>query len=44
MLWRGSLFRKYAFFFVTFLYLAISWLLMSGFAIISHRFFSYPTR
>lgn len=30
-------------FVVTFLYLAISWLLMSGFAIISHRFFSYPT-
>ncbi|MCP2131455.1 UNVERIFIED_ORG: polar amino acid transport system permease protein [Bradyrhizobium japonicum] len=38
-------FRSFeVYFFVTFLYLAISWLLMSGFAIISHRFFSYPTR
>jgi polar amino acid transport system permease protein len=38
-------FRSFeVYFFVTFLYLAISWLLMSGFAIISHRFLSYPTR
>lgn len=38
-------FRSFeVYFFVTFLYLAISWLLMSGFAIISHRFLSYPAR
>jgi polar amino acid transport system permease protein len=38
-------FRSFeVYFFVTFLYLAISWLLMSGFAIISHRFLSYPKR
>jgi polar amino acid transport system permease protein len=38
-------FRSFeVYFFVTFLYLAISWLLMSGFAIVSHRFLSYPTR
>jgi len=38
-------FRSFeVYFFVTFLYLAISWLLMLGFAIISHRFLSYPTR
>ena len=32
------------YFTVTFLYLAISWLLMTGFAAISNRYFSYPTR
>jgi polar amino acid transport system permease protein len=42
---ESDTFRSFeVYFFVTFLYLAISWLLMSGFAIISHRFFSYPTR
>jgi polar amino acid transport system permease protein len=42
---ESDTFRSFeVYFFVTFLYLAISWLLMSGFAIISHRFLSYPTR
>jgi polar amino acid transport system permease protein len=42
---ESDTFRSFeVYFFVTFLYLAISWLLMSGFALISHRFFSYPTR
>jgi len=42
---ESDTFRSFeVYFFVTFLYLAISWLLMAGFAIISHRFFSYPTR
>lgn len=42
---ESDTFRSFeVYFVVTFLYLAISWLLMSGFAIISHRFFSYPTR
>jgi polar amino acid transport system permease protein len=42
---ESDTFRSFeVYFFVTFLYLAISWLLMLGFAIVSHRFFSYPTR
>jgi len=42
---ESDTFRSFEVYFsVTFLYLAISWLLMAGFAIISHRFFSYPTR
>jgi polar amino acid transport system permease protein len=42
---ESDTFRSFeVYFFVTFLYLAISWLLMSGFALISNRFFSYPTR
>ena len=42
---ESDTFRSFEVYFsVTFLYLAISWLLMSGFALISHRFFSFPTR
>ena len=42
---ESDTFRSFEVYFsVTFLYLAISWLLMLGFAAISHRFFSYPTR
>jgi polar amino acid transport system permease protein len=42
---ESDTFRSFeVYFFVTFLYLAISWLLMLGFSVISHRFFSYPTR
>jgi polar amino acid transport system permease protein len=42
---ESDTFRSFeVYFVVTFLYLVISWLLMSGFAIISHRFLSYPTR
>jgi polar amino acid transport system permease protein len=42
---ESDTFRSFEVYFsVTFLYLAISWLLMLGFAVISHRFFSYPTR
>jgi len=42
---ESDTFRSFEVYFsVTFLYLAISWLLMLGFALVSHRFFSYPTR
>jgi polar amino acid transport system permease protein len=42
---ESDTFRSFeVYFFVAFLYLAISWLLMSGFAIIAYRSFSYPTR
>ena len=42
---ESDTFRSFEVYFsVTFLYLAISWLLMLGFAAVSHRFFSYPTR
>ena len=42
---ESDTFRSFEVYFsVTFLYLAISWLLMLGFAVISRRFFSYPTR
>lgn len=42
---ESDTFRSFEVYFsVTFLYLVISWLLMAGFAAISHRFFSYPTR
>ncbi|MGJ4949650.1 amino acid ABC transporter permease [Bradyrhizobium sp. HKCCYLS20291] len=42
---ESDTFRSFEVYFsVTFLYLAISWLLMLGFAAISHRFLSYPTR
>jgi len=42
---ESDTFRSFEVYFsVTFLYLAISWLLMARFAVISSRFFSYPTR
>lgn len=42
---ESDTFRSFeVYFFVALLYLAISWLLMSGFAIIAYRSFSYPTR
>lgn len=42
---ESETFRSFeVYFFVTFLYLAISWLLMAGFAAISGRFFAYPIR
>ncbi|SFK18296.1 amino acid ABC transporter permease [Bradyrhizobium sp. Gha] len=42
---ESDTFRSFEVYFsVTFLYLAISWLLMLSFALISHRFLSYPTR
>jgi polar amino acid transport system permease protein len=42
---ESETFRSFEVYFsVTFLYLAISWLLMAAFAVISNRFFSYPTR
>ncbi len=42
---ESDTFRSFEVFFsITFLYLAMSWLLMTGFSVISHRYFSYPTR
>jgi len=42
---ESDTFRSFEVYFtVTFLYLAISWLLMTGFTAISSRYFSYPTR
>ncbi len=42
---ESDTFRSFeVYFFVTFLYLMISWLLMAGFAALSGRFLAYPTR
>ena len=42
---ESDTFRSFEVYFtVTLLYLAISWMLMTAFAAISHQFFSYPTR
>lgn len=41
----GDTFRSFEVYFtVTAIYLAISWLIMGLFALISHRYFSYPSR
>ncbi len=42
---ESDTFRSFEVYFtITLMYLAMSWILMSGFAVISRRFFSYPTR
>jgi polar amino acid transport system permease protein len=42
---ESETFRSFEVYFtITLMYLAISWLLMTGFAVISRQYFSYPTR
>ena len=42
---ESDTFRSFEVYFtITLMYLAISWMLMTGFAVISRRYFSYPTR
>ncbi len=42
---ESDTFRSFEVYFsITFLYLAMSWMLMSGFAVIGGRYFSYPVR
>ena len=42
---ESDTFRSFEVYFtITAMYLAISWILMSGFAVISRQYFSYPTR
>lgn len=42
---ESDTFRSFEVYFtITLMYLAMSWILMSGFAVISRRYFSYPTR
>jgi polar amino acid transport system permease protein len=42
---ESDTFRSFEVYFsITFLYLALSWMLMTGFALIGSRYFSYPTR
>ena len=42
---ESETFRSFEVYFtITLMYLAMSWMLMTGFAAVSHRYFSYPTR
>ena len=42
---ESDTFRSFEVYFtITLMYLVISWMLMTGFAVISRRYFSYPTR
>ena len=42
---ESDTFRSFEVYFtITLMYLAISWIVMTGFAVISRQFFSYPTR
>jgi polar amino acid transport system permease protein len=42
---ESDTFRSFEVYFtITLMYLAISWIMMGGFAVISGRYFSYPTR
>lgn len=42
---ESDTFRSFEVYFtITLMYLAISWILMTGFAVISRQYFSYPTR
>jgi polar amino acid transport system permease protein len=42
---ESDTFRSFEVYFtITVMYLAISWIMMSGFAVISRQYFSYPTR
>ncbi len=42
---ESDTFRSFEVYFtITLMYLAISWIMMTGFAVISRRYFSYPTR
>lgn len=42
---ESDTFRSFEVYFtITLMYLAISWMLMTGFAVISRQYFSYPTR
>ena len=42
---ESDTFRSFEVYFtITLMYLAISWIMMTGFAVLSRQFLSYPTR